>query len=240
MNQSLQWVCSFWGKHPAFGDYIRINADEPLFYALVQWLGNQGTGAGEPGYGASDDRYSFFWIVPPNTIQLTCGLLMRSTDSQGRPSPVLCVLKGVLPANPPSYWERIHRYCQVTWHDMANLPACDFSSVSEFKTTLHRITPPNVKLHSDSPDNFRMVGIKQAVSVAMTVNKGRFIREKMLHFPVDDDKAGDWIWWPRAIREVVDVMPCSMFIRNAGVNKQLYLYYRPLTAADFQIMQNGE
>ena len=240
MNQSFQWTCSFWGKHPAFRDYVRVNADEALFYALVQWLGKRRLGSDEPIYDGNNGQFSCFWIVPPNTVQLTCGLLMTSADSQGRPSPALCVLKGILPANPDCYWEMIHRYCQATWHDMANLPACKFSSLSEFKAALHRITLPDFKPHSDYPEESRMVAIKQAVSVGMTLNKGRFIREKMFHFSIDDGNPGDWVWWVKAIREAVDVMPCSFFVRNAGVNKQLYLYYRPLTAVDFQMMQNGK
>lgn len=239
MNQYPQWTCSFWGKHPAFRDYIRVNADDALFYALVQWLGKRRPGSDAPVYDGNNGL-SYFWIVPPNSVQLTCGLLMTSADSQGRPSPVLCALKGILPANPQGYWENIHQYCQVTWHDMASLPACTFSSLSEFKAALHRISPPDFQPRSDSLEDFRMASIKQAVSVGMTLNKGRFIREKMLHFSVDDDNPGDWGWWAKAIRQVVDVMPCSLFVRNAGVNRQLYLYYRPLTAADFQMMQEGK
>ena len=240
MKQSPQWTCSFWGKHPAFSDYIRVNADETLFYALVQWLGKRRSGSDEPVYDGNNGHVSYFWIVPPNTVQLTCGLLMTSADSQGRPSSVLCALKGTLPVSPQRYWERIHLYCQATWQDMAKLPAYRFSSFSEFKTTLSRITPPDFKPRSDCPEESRMIAIKQAVSVGMMSNQSRFIREKMLHFSVDDDNPGDWVWWARAIREAVDVMPCSLFVRNAGVNKQLYLYYRPLTAADFQMMQNGK
>lgn len=238
----MQWTYSFWGKHPAFTDYIRVNADEALFYAIIQWLGKQAPKPPAPGdNGSRDGQSSRFWIVLPNTSRLTCGLIMSSEDHTGRHSPALCTLTGFLPAKPEDYWEKISQYCLATWHDMAHLLDCRFSSVSDFKAALFGITPPEWNARHDCPEDSRMDSIRQSVRLGLTQNKSMFIRDKMLQFTVDSDNSGrmDGLQWSRAIREAIDVMPFSWFIRNAGRHRQLYLYYRPLTGADFHMMQNS-
>lgn len=239
MKRATEWACSFWGKHPAFADFIRINADDELLSVFIQWLAKQGGFPPVSDPGGDGKASIHFWVVLPNTSRLTCGLITASSDSAGRPSPAFLAMKGRLPEKPDHCWERISLYCRAPWHDMARLLTCGFASVSAFRKALLRTSPPGFAAGCDDCGQRRMEEIRDMIREALARDKEYFVRDKMLCFTVKGHFGGmsDWLSWNRAIREVVDVMPFSWFVRNSGYDQKLYLFYRPLGVADFQMIQ---
>lgn len=239
MSRIGAWMFSFWGKHPAFGDYIRINADGALFYALARWIDKSGSALRAVSPGSAR-----FWIVPPGSDHLFCGMIMPGSDSQGRRSPVLCAVQGGVPPGPQQYWERISRGCLATWDGMAGLADRRFDTIPAFREALRGIHVPDI----DNPpapafeESPYMDAAREAVGNSMTRNKSRFIREKMLHFLVECQSGGsaDWEPWVSAVRESVEVMPCSLFAWKREGGWRLYFLYRPLAPADLKTMQQGE
>lgn len=240
MKQVTQWVCSFWGKHPAFADFIRINPDGALFDALAGWLEKPGIPARTTDTAGPEGQLCHFWIVYPGTSRLMCGVIFSSADSSGRSSPALCTIQGSLPGNPGRFWEAISSYCMASWQDMARLPDAGFTSSSDFRGALSGITPPACKTPDNNQETARKDALRHTLRHVLSRDKASFIREKMLCFPIGGNpKRDEWFLWNQALREMIDVMPCSWFVRDTGHGQHMYLYYRPLRAADFyQMMHN--
>jgi hypothetical protein len=126
------------------------------------------------------------------------------------------------------------------WQAMADFLEQRFDTFADFKNAFGRIPQPNFALQPGCAEPGSMAAIRKTVQQNLAAGKNRFIREKMLcFFP---DEAGSmpdcgekevFFSWMTAIREAVDLGPGSAFFRNAGGRTALYLYYRPLGAADF-------
>ncbi len=237
----MQWTRSFWGKHPAFRDYIRINADERMFYTFVQWTDHWWQKGGGFDCSVNGDSYSRFWLVAPNSGSMSCGLIAESKDAAGRHAPVLCTIKGSLPKNARRNWEKLDHCCLAAWDAMRDIMHRSFTSFSEFKTAFSGISPPDFEAQPHPAENSLTDPIREKARKRLTDDKALFIREKMLCFPVDPhcSTSSDWHLWMQAVKDIISVMPASAFFRNADGRKKLYLYYRPLVKADFQMMQNN-
>ncbi|MBA2880264.1 hypothetical protein HNR65_000571 [Desulfosalsimonas propionicica] len=236
----MQWTRSFWGKHPAFKDYIRINADEPMVYAFVQWLDRWWQNAGISGFEKNSGTSARFWIMSANAVHLACGIIAASTDAEGRPAPVLCAMKGVLPKRARGAWQMLPVWCMAPWQAMADFLEQRFDAFADFKNAFGRIPQPDFAVQPGCAEPGSMAAIRKIVQQNLAAGKNRFIREKMLCFFPDEagsipDCAEKEVFfsWMTAIREAVDLGPGSAFFRNTGGRTALYLYYRPLGAADF-------
>ncbi|MGM0451986.1 MAG: hypothetical protein ACQERN_02320 [Thermodesulfobacteriota bacterium] len=239
----MKWRRSFWGKHPSFKDYIRIQADEPMIDALIQWIDKWGQSAG--GHELHEDRrlWSCFWMTSPNAARLTCGRIGLSRDAAGRSAPVLCTLNGVLPKSARRRWDMLPLYCLGTWQAMADLTGEGFASFTEFKEAFQRISPPDFGGTPPWTGKSGMAAIETAVQDRLTTDKALFIHKKMLSFTLREadgqdselpgDESGAGFLWIKAIRERIAVMPGSAFLQEADGHRRLYLFYRPLGPADF-------
>ncbi len=241
MKQAMSWTRAFWGKHPAFTDYIRINADEKMFYAFVNLI-NSGWKKAAPRDAGRGSRCSIrFWAVPQGSSSMACGMITECRDAAGRRAPVLCAIKGSLPKSVRQGWEMLNLQCLAAWNDMADLMERGFDSISEFKESLSRISPPDFEAERLRADSGEMEAVRKGVRTRLAADSTVFARQKTLCF-----NAGNGIGtgrgcflWMKAIKEAVDVMPDSVFIRDSDSRKELYLYYRPLTAADLQMNESS-
>ncbi|MFO7860476.1 MAG: hypothetical protein R6U41_04535 [Desulfosalsimonas sp.] len=236
----MQWTRSFWGKHPSFKDYIRINADEPMVYAFVQWLDKWWQSAGGSGFEKNSGTSTRFWVMPANAAHLACGIIAPGADAEGRPAPVLCAMKGALPKRSRKAWQMLPVSCMAPWQAMANFLEQGFDAFGDFQNALGAIPQPDFDIRPGFAEPESMTAIRKAVRQSLAAGKNRFIREKMLCF--SPDEAGSLpgcsekevlFSWMTAIRQAVDLGPGSAFIQNTGGRTALYLYYRPLGAADF-------
>jgi len=239
----MQWRRSFWGKHPSFKDYIRIQADEHMIDVLIQWIDKWWQSANGQELYEDRQQWSCFWMAPPKAAKLICGRIALSRDAAGRTAPVLCTMSGALPRSARHSWEMLSLHCLGAWQAMADLMGEGFASFAEFKKAFQRISPPDFAGPLHGSEESGMAAIQTAVQNRLTSDKALFIHKKMLSFalrethgqgsgpPGGESDAG--FLWMKAIRERIAVMPGSAFLRETGGDRMLYLFYRPLGPADF-------
>ena len=239
----MKWRRSFWGKHPSFKDYIRIQADERMIDAFIQWIDKWWQSAGGQDFEETPHLSGCFWMLSPNAARLICGRSSLSRDAAGRRAPVLCTIKGALPKIARQSWEMLPFYCLGAWQAMADLMSEDFASFAEFKNAFQAVSPPHFEGPAHGTEKSGMAAIQSAVQNRLTTDKARFIQKKMLFFdcretdgresmpPGSDGNTG--ALWMKAVRERIAVMPGSAFIQEKGGRRLLYLFYRPLGPDDF-------
>ncbi|MFW6335149.1 MAG: hypothetical protein ACOC0W_07740 [Desulfosalsimonas sp.] len=212
-----------------------------MFYTFAQWIDHWWQKNWVSDCSVNGESYIRFWLVAPNSGSMSCGLITESRDAAGRPAPVLCTIKGSLPKKARRNWEKIDHCCLAAWNAMREIMRRRFASFSEFKTVFSGISPPDFEARPHAVENSRIDSIREEAKKRLTDDKALFIREKMLCFPVDPHcrTSSDWHLWMQAVKDLISVMPASAFLRNADEQKKLYLYYRPLVEADFQMMQNN-
>ena len=98
VKKTWNWIGS--GKHPAAGDYFKVGQFTPVLDAVAGWLENGFGRWIEARKEASGSPYSQnswrFWIRGPKTDCLVVGVVKDSSDSLGRPFPLLIAGAGLL------------------------------------------------------------------------------------------------------------------------------------------------
>lgn len=90
-----QWVIC--GKHPGLKDYFQLGPNLPMVAALADWIEKGYRGVAGARTLASNLLSWRFWAAGPDRNTLLCGILRDSSDSVGRPYPLLVAGSGPLP-----------------------------------------------------------------------------------------------------------------------------------------------
>ena len=122
----MMWHWVMCGKHPAFKDYFHLGQKLPMVTALSEWI--------EKGYrGVAGSKVSpanllswRFWAGGMDRDTLLCGVLKESTDSVGRPYPLLVAGSGPLNGW-KTRWDLVPRACEQSWSQMESPFHADLS-----------------------------------------------------------------------------------------------------------------
>ena len=136
-----KWHWVICGKHPGLKDYFHLGPDLPMVAALADWI--------EKGYrgvaGAKTSPSSLlswrFWAGGLDRETLLCGILRDSSDSVGRPYPLLVVGSGSLP-DWGARWDLVPQACEQSWSQMESLSARIFRNLKQLEDELLRVREP--------------------------------------------------------------------------------------------------
>lgn len=138
-GQSWHWAA--FGKHPAAGDYFRMGDDAPFFEGLFAWIedGYQLLVASENG---DPDFCSWrFWARDSGREALVCGVVRVSSDSFGRPYPLVITGLGPLDAW-QSNCDLLPFSCEKTWCQIEYLASNLFPDLKKLQEEIRTIRPP--------------------------------------------------------------------------------------------------
>jgi type VI secretion system protein VasJ len=138
-NQNWQWAA--FGKHPAARDYFRLGENHPLIKGFSDWIENGYQFLTEKKRAPAGPYAWRFWARGSNRENLVCGLVRDSSDSLGRPYPLLIIGTGLL-RGWNEYWDVLPFVCEGTWNQMESLSARTFSDLEHFGDEMGRINPP--------------------------------------------------------------------------------------------------
>jgi type VI secretion system protein VasJ len=137
--KTWQWVIC--GKHPALKDYFQLGPNLPMVTALAEWVEKGYRGVARAKTSPADLLAWRFWMGGMDRNTLLCGILRDSTDSVGRPYPLLVVGSGSL-TDWGTQWDLVPQACEQSWSQMESLSARIFRNLKGLEDDLARVRAP--------------------------------------------------------------------------------------------------
>ena len=239
MLESLESVHSWhWaacGKHPAARDYFSVGPNAPLIKAFSDWV--------EKGYQmlvsrgrASPMLHSWrFWAKGPKRQALVCGIGRDSSDSLGRPYPLLVVGTGPLEGW-EDYWDLLPFACEKTWGQIEYLSTKRLMDFKQLEDEVRMIRPPypNWSEYVSKRTNLTASSWDpvDAQSKASSLSD-----EEEFFVALDGGATNDPFallgLWHSVLKARVRSVPNAVFIGGALDETHLAVFRRPLAPTDF-------
>ena len=142
LDSTQHWNWASCGKHPVAKDYFNLGQPFPLMSSFSDWI--------EKGYetfsstAKKEQRYSSwrFWARDFTKELLVCGLVRESSDSLGRPYPLLIMGTGPLKGW-QLYWDFLPFACENTWNHLEYVSAQMFKNLKDLEAGIQLIKPPS-------------------------------------------------------------------------------------------------
>lgn len=240
--KTWQWIIC--GKHPGLKDYFHLGPNPPLIAALAEWI--------EKGYrGVAHIRPSpasllswRFWAGGVDRDTLLCGILRDSSDSVGRPYPLLVAGSGLL-AEWGSRWELVPLACEQSWSQMESLSARLFRNLGQLEEELLRVREPQ-PLWAEFARTFNLLtekgpspGTTIGAEFSDQINSqaGALAGDNDIFVAIDKNPSLDPFviiqLWHASMKRYHAGPPKAVFMGgNAGASRLAFLR-RPLSTQDF-------
>lgn len=231
------------GKHPCAKDYFYLGSISPLVKAFEGWT--------EKGYqtllrsrkeGSGSHSWRF-WTKGNKKGQILCGIGRDSSDSLGRPYPLLVMGKGTL-AGWEKNWDLLSFVFEDTWTQMEYMSTRRFSDLHQLEDAMKRIkTPTNdwpifnarrLKTNSlciSSEDREQIMSSK--------VEKGlrELAAHNEFHVSIDENNNCDSsmiaVHWNSQLKTRMKSLPLAEFLGGKPEKSYLAIFNRSLNSSDF-------
>ena len=141
LDDENNWQWAVFGKHPAAKDYFRMGAETTFVEGLFGWVEN-GYQLLTANADATPDFCSWrFWAREAGKNTLACGVVRVSSDSMGRPYPLVIMGSGPL-KNWQENWDLLPFGCERTWRQIEYLAANLFTDFKKLEEEIRTIRPP--------------------------------------------------------------------------------------------------
>ena len=232
LKSKNSWVWAGCGKHPAAKDYFRFQVESSLMAAFGDWVerGFREFNAGRKNeYGRSSWR---FWSRGVKPGELLCGVLKDSSDSIGRPFPLLVMGNGTVKDWEKS-WVLLLHGLKSSWDQIEQIASIRFDHVEQLEKEVHRLSPPIQGrldgMHTEPVDPLE----EQNVSVKAVQLK----EHGELWLPLDDYRPMDpftiaQAWCAALAKQGVET-PNALFLGGVPEQYFLVLLQRSLNVGDF-------
>ena len=230
-----QWHVS--GKHPAAGDFFALGVRNAVTDAFSAWIRR---GAEEMAGKSRDilirSRSWRFWARSAEKGMLACGVIRNSSDSAGRPFPLLVMGMGRL-HKWENNWDLLPFACETAWSQMEKLAVQPYDSLAVLKDDVELLRPPRGDWDVMKGKRQELAARNREIHMQdMDVP----VRDDVLFFSLYSDDAADAILrigqWHVFLKERVKVVPSSLFFGGSMDNSALVLFKRALRASDFMAM----
>jgi type VI secretion system protein VasJ len=138
-DRSWRWAAS--GKHPSINDYIRIGRMFYLASGFSEWLRKGYSELRLLNSSAHPGCSWRFWVRGKSQNELSCGLVKDSSDSMGRPYPLLIMGSGLLEGWERN-WDQVPAVCDAAWIHMETLSTQTFGNLKELEQELASMQTP--------------------------------------------------------------------------------------------------
>ena len=241
VESSKAWHWAARGKHPVARDYFCLGRNSPLIEALSDWI--------EKGYQAlhSKQRVSSmfsswrFWAKGPKKENLVCGLGRDSSDSLGRPYPLLIVGTGSLEGW-LDQWDLLPFVCEKTWSQMEHLSTKRFLNLKEFEDEVRTIKSP-LPNWSEFVSQREDLGMSPWSSELLESKAASLSTERNFLVPLEGGPPNDYLeaagLWHFFLKAHNKVVPNAVFMGGVPDETYLAVFKRPLVSRDFVLLWSG-
>jgi type VI secretion system protein VasJ len=243
-DDGQNWRWAAFGKHPTAKDYFQLGEETPFVGGLFGWV--------EKGYqlltgkegGASDFCSWRFWAREAGTSSLVCGVVRVSSDSLGRPYPLVIMGAGTL-GKWQENWDLLPFAAERTWRQIEFLGANLFSDFNKLEQGIRTIQPPAAHWpeHAEKRKALNRVGSPldpyasfldfdelKKLAAANAEKSELFV---CLDRGPCDDKIMHVSLWHLLARDSLKALPNAMFMGGTLDRAYLAVIKRPLKPTDF-------
>jgi type VI secretion system ImpM family protein len=239
-----RWNWAACGKHPVARDYFRLSLNTSLLAAFENWV--------EKGYQALSSRqlstqcmYSWrFWAKGIKKGNLVCGVAKDSSDSIGRPYPLLIMGEGMLDGW-EEHWDLLPHAFESTWDQIEYISSRRFENLKGLEYEVCAIKNPKSDwMEWSSISKNQEKG--QSLTHALTISKDNDqIREKAdclakkmeclvpLDIRTDKDPLDIAGHWNSLLKVDSSDVPNAIFLGGVPEKRFLAVFNRSLNANDF-------
>ena len=240
-GQNWQWAA--FGKHPAAKDYFRVGQETSFVEGLFDWVENGYQLLTANANDAPDFCSWRFWAREAGKNTLVCGVVRVSSDSLGRPYPLVIMGSGPL-KNWQENWDLLPFAGERTWRQIEYLAANLFTDFKKLEEEISTIRSPdaNWSEHAEKRKKLNRIGspldpyasfldfreLKKLAAANAEKAEG-FIsldrgpcNDKIMHVSL----------WHLLSRESVKALPNAMFMGGTLDKAFLAVIKRPLKPTD--------
>ncbi len=243
-NFSWQW--SAFGKHPVATDFFRLGKEAPLLKGFSDWV--------EKGYQALISRKNThtpsghsawrFWARGSQKEHIACGVIRDSSDSVGRPYPLLIMGTGPL-SGWEDHWDLLPFACDRSWGQIEYLSALVANDFKKLEAEVRHIRSPSSEWsdwslkrkevesqwlhpHTDPSSS----SLKEMEERASTAPGSTEFIVSLDPNPMNDQFA-QVSFWHYLFKNQGRVAPNAIFMGGSLEKACLAMFRRPLVPADF-------
>ena len=236
MRSKNSWHWGACGKHPVGKDYFRVGPEDPFLQAFSDWIEN-GFRKLNPEKNANLLICSWrFWTRGYKKGSIACGVARDSSDSIGRPYPLLIMGTGPLKGWEEN-WDLLPNVCGGAWGQMEYLSAKRFSDFEQFESEVRLIKPPGAGW-SELPSSDSGAGLTwddRDVEKMVT----RLSQDKILFIPLDSDPSTLAGLWHSLMKSRISEVPSTVFMGGSSGGTFLAIFMRALAPVDFVRLWSG-
>jgi type VI secretion system protein VasJ len=232
------WHWAAWGKHPVARDYFCLGLNSPLVKAFSDWIEKGYQTLGSKPRASSKLCSWRFWAKGPKKETLVCGVGRDSSDSLGRPYPLLIVGTGPLEGW-GDHWDLLPFACEKTWSRIEYLSAKRFIDFKQLEEEVRIIKRPYPQW-SEFVSQRRSLGESSPTShnPRAVENKAASLSAETDFFvPLDDGPSNDHLavagLWHFFLKAHARAVPNAVFMGGVPDEAYLAVFKRPLMPADF-------
>ncbi|PID40769.1 MAG: type VI secretion system-associated protein TagF [Proteobacteria bacterium] len=235
------WKWAAFGKHPVAKDYFQINVRSPMATAFASWVDNGFRRLSEDARRETVCSWRF-WAQGQSKGAAICGLGKSSSDSIGRPYPMMIVGEGGL-NKWEKFWHLMLNGLRQTWETIEYASTRRLRSLEHLETQLSRM--PSPYRHWDQTRRSDPLAIADGLRPWHNKIILSDVQEKVtqleldgrLTVPLDGEASSDPFQtacgWHIAIKNCGAPTPHTVFIGGRPEKNVLALYTRPLAPGDF-------
>lgn len=244
IEDEKNWKWAAFGKHPTAKDYFRLGEETPFVTGLFNWVEN--------GYqlltgkeNLSPDFCSWrFWAREAGKNSIVCGVVRVSSDSLGRPYPLVIMGSGQL-GNWQDNWDLLPFSAERTWRQIEYIAANIFTDFKKLEEEIRTIRPPDANwgelarqrkelnfLGSVNDPYASFLDFKELRKTAAT-----YAEKPEVFISLDrglcDDKIMHVSLWHLLSKEPAKSLPNAIFIGGTLEKAYLTIFKRPMKSSDF-------
>lgn len=231
------WQWAACGKHPVARDYFSVGPNIPLVKAFAGWVEKGYQMLASKGRTSSNKPCSWrFWARGPKSKIVVCGVGRDSSDSVGRPYPLLIMGTGVLEGW-EDHWDLLPLACEETWRQIEYVSTKRFMDFSQFEDEVRLIRPPYPRW-SEFISQREHYQTGSSWDPADMERKASGTTDKLEFFvPFDVGLSNDPFalagLWHAFLKARISGVPNAVFLGGAPNETHLAVFRRALVPTDF-------
>ncbi len=234
------WSWAACGKHPVAKDYFKVNLNSPLLLAFESWvekgflvLSNQSVSARR--------MYSWrFWAKGIKKGSLICGVGKDSSDSIGRPYPLLVMGDGAIDGW-EAHWDLLNHAFEKTWDQIEYISTKRFDDLRGLENEVCALRNPGIdwaELQSQQKD----LNDPKPLSHELNTDEIRRVTDCLssemealipLESHPGEDPSAVARQWGSMLKTYRSAVPNAVFMGGVPEKHFLAVFNRPLKADDF-------